>query len=431
MRITSVFLLALGVVLSLGLCQGKSYENYKVYQVTPDKEEDLAVLIPWTEKDNVDFWDTTAQPRVMVSPSEQKNFEDFLQKHNLPYSVTIENVQTTIDQEREEKKAYWAAREVSPRHVTDDFQHFWSYDEINSYLRRMATENPQYVTLLPLGETFEGREVLGLRITSPGNDANRPIIYIDATIHAREWIAPMVAVYIIHELAEHTTDHLSVLDNVVWIIQPLVNPDGYEFTYAEDGDRLWRKTRTINENSDCLGVDANRNYDHYWANGVASGECTLTYAGTAPFSVAESRIVRDVVMANVDRMKLYISLHSYGSLFMYPFSSHRNVLPENFRFQHEAGDVFAEALYAVNQTPYQVGNGAGILGVSSGTSKDWTYSGPGIPLSYTLELPRGGTGFDPPATAIEGVVSETFIGIRAIAGFVVERYYPLSVAQKA
>lgn len=135
----------------------------------------------------------------------------------------------------------------------------------------MATENPQYVTLMNLGETFEGREVLGLRITAPGNDAQRPIIYIDATIHAREWIAPMVAVYLIHELAEHTADHLSVLENVVWIIQPIVNPDGYEFTYAEDGDRFWRKTRTINENSACLGVDANRNYDHYWANGQSAG----------------------------------------------------------------------------------------------------------------------------------------------------------------
>lgn len=118
-----------------------------------------------------------------------------------------------------------------------------------------------------LGQSFEGREILGVRITAPGNDAQRPIIYVDATIHAREWAAPMVAVYLIHELAEHTNDHLSVLNNVVWIIQPLVNPDGYVYTSAEDGDRFWRKTRTLNDNPECPGVDANRNYDHYWANG--------------------------------------------------------------------------------------------------------------------------------------------------------------------
>ncbi|XP_059612595.1 carboxypeptidase B1-like [Phlebotomus argentipes] len=419
----AIFLLF--VAFPLCLC-AKSYENYKVYQVNPVKEDDLKVLIPWTEKENVDFWDTSNQPRIMISPTGQAEFEEFLTENNLPFTTIIENVQETIDRERLEQMEYLVKKRISPRH-TDDFQHFWSYDEINAYVRQMAQSNPTYVTLLTLGQSFENREILGLRITAPGDDSQRPIIYVDATIHAREWIAPMVAVYLIHELAEHTADHLAVLENVVWIIQPLVNPDGYVFTSADDGDRFWRKTRTVNEGTECLGVDANRNYDHYWANGQGAGVCTLTYAGTAPFSVAESRIVRDVVLQNVDRMKLYVSTHSYGSLFMYPFSSHSNIFPENYRFQHEAGDVFAEALFGVNETPYRVGNGAGILGISSGTSKDWVYSGPGVPLSYTLELPRGGTqGFDPPATAIEGVVTETFAGLRAIAEFVIERYYPLS-----
>ncbi|XP_055704362.1 carboxypeptidase B-like [Phlebotomus papatasi] len=428
MKATYFGLYAILLALSLSLCHAKSYENYKVYQVSPEKEDDLRVLIPWTEREGVDFWDTSAEPRIMVSPVGQQEFEDFLQLSKLPYTVVIENVEETVERERQEQREYWTKREITPRH-TDDFQHFWSYDEINAYLRRVAQDNPEYVTLLNLGQSFEEREILGVRITAPGNDAQRPIIYVDATIHAREWAAPMVAVYLIHELAEHTNDHLSVLTNVVWIIQPLVNPDGYVFTSAEDGDRFWRKTRTINENTECLGVDANRNYDHYWANGNSASFCSLTYSGTAPFSVVESRIVRDIVLANQDRMKLYVSTHSYGQLFMYPFSSHNNVFPENFRFQHEAGDVFAEALYNVRQTQYRVGNGAGILGISSGTSKDWTYSGPGIPLSYTLELPGGGSnGFDLPATAIEGVITETFAGLRAIAEFVVDRYYPLSDA---
>ena len=43
---------------------------------------------------------------------------------------------------------------------------------------------------------------------------------------------------------------------------PVINPDGYEFTFLEDnGDRLWRKTRTPTKDKDCIGIDANRNWD--------------------------------------------------------------------------------------------------------------------------------------------------------------------------
>lgn len=29
-------------------------------------------------------------------------------------------------------------------------------------------------------------------------------------------------------------------------------------------DRLWRKTRTINPNNQCIGTDPNRNWDAHW-----------------------------------------------------------------------------------------------------------------------------------------------------------------------
>ena len=43
------------------------------------------------------------------------------------------------------------------------------------------------------------------------------------------------------------------------MLSPVINPDGYEFTFF--GDRLWRKTRTPTSDPDCPGIDANRNWD--------------------------------------------------------------------------------------------------------------------------------------------------------------------------
>ena len=38
-------------------------------------------------------------------------------------------------------------------------------------------------------------------------------------------------------------------------ILPIANPDGYEYTKT---DRFWRKTRSPNEGSICIGTDPNR-----------------------------------------------------------------------------------------------------------------------------------------------------------------------------
>ena len=38
-------------------------------------------------------------------------------------------------------------------------------------------------------------------------------------------------------------------------ILPVANPDGYEYTKT---DRFWRKTRSPNEGSICIGTDPNR-----------------------------------------------------------------------------------------------------------------------------------------------------------------------------
>lgn len=78
-----------------------------------------------------------------------------------------------------------------------------------------------------MGKTYKGRYQYGVKISS-GNPDN-PVIFIDAGIHAREWIAPATALYIIHQLAENASVSW-MYQNVDWYILPVFNPDGYEYT---------------------------------------------------------------------------------------------------------------------------------------------------------------------------------------------------------
>lgn len=57
----------------------------------------------------------------------------------------------------------------------------------------------------------------------------KPVIFIDAGIHCREWIAPPVALYIIQQLVENP-ENSWLIQNVTWYVVPNLNPDGYEYS---------------------------------------------------------------------------------------------------------------------------------------------------------------------------------------------------------
>lgn len=67
-----------------------------------------------------------------------------------------------------------------------------------------------------------------LKISSGGT--GKPKILIDAGIHAREWIAPVTALYAIHQLVTNKSNS-ALYDKVDWYIIPSLNPDGYDYTH--------------------------------------------------------------------------------------------------------------------------------------------------------------------------------------------------------
>lgn len=88
---------------------------------------------------------------------------------------------------------------------------------------------PDIVSLESIGNSYEGREISMIKIGA--EDSDNPIILVDAGIHAREWISPAFALYLIRELVENEQNR-NMIETVNWFIIPVLNPDGYEYTHT-------------------------------------------------------------------------------------------------------------------------------------------------------------------------------------------------------
>lgn len=93
---------------------------------------------------------------------------------------------------------------------------------------QLEANYPNIVSTEIIGRSFEGRDLLLIRISSGGS--NKPTIFGDAGIHAREWIAPSTALYVINQLVE-VPENSYLYENVDWVFIPVANPDGYEYTH--------------------------------------------------------------------------------------------------------------------------------------------------------------------------------------------------------
>lgn len=91
---------------------------------------------------------------------------------------------------RAEEKARLASQQkpFSPNAL--DLTRYYEYEQIIEYLEELARKHPRSVSLGSAGRSYEGRDIPILVIDNGDNIRNKTTIYIDAGIHAREWIAP-------------------------------------------------------------------------------------------------------------------------------------------------------------------------------------------------------------------------------------------------
>ncbi|BFF97756.1 carboxypeptidase B [Drosophila madeirensis] len=412
--------------LLLALCgtalAADSYDGYKIYDINTRSVFEKELLLRLSQNADLDFFDMPrsmeAASRVMVQPQDQQGFEQLLQKFDVEYTVVNEDLGVSLRQEQLENQSQRLMAQRSASRAIS-FKAFHRLSEINAYLDELAAAYPSRVSVQVAGKSYENRDIKTITISNGDGKSGKSVIFLDAGIHAREWIAHAGALYVIHQLVENFAANSALLKNFDWVILPVVNPDGYEYTHTST--RMWRKTRKP-VSSSCYGTDANRNFDYHWGEvGASSSSCADTFKGETAFSEPETQLVRDLLLGLKSRGKFYLTLHSYGNYLLYPYGW-TSSLPASWRDIDDVAQAGAAAISAATGTKYTVGSSTNVLYAAAGGSDDYAFAVADFPISITMELPAGGTGFNPTTAQILPYVDETWVGIKAMAQKVVDKY---------
>ncbi|XP_058793717.1 carboxypeptidase B-like [Phymastichus coffea] len=381
-----------------------SIYGMKGFRIKTDTSEQRDYISNLEGQPGFDFLKLPRNPdspiEILVAPEQLDSFKDFLNKKNIKYKVFLEDVSKVIERNLVLQKRAHRLRS------NDILKAFPRYNEIVSYLKRIAKQYSNIAELFSIGKSYEGRDLLGIKISN--GTGNKPVVVIDAGIHAREWIAPTTALYAIDQLVKNTANHYLFQDVDIYII-PSINPDGYEYSHRNAFSRLWRKTRSNHStNVRCRGVDANRNFDISWmSTGASSNPCSDTYAGPSAFSEPETIALRDFLLSLKGRIRTYITLHSYGQYLLYPWAF-TSTPPKAEKHLKCVAHAAAAAIYKHQQHEYTIGNTIEVLYPASGSSMDWAMSEADAGITYAVELPGGRYGFAPPPKNIIPVGRETF-----------------------
>ncbi|XP_046971373.1 zinc carboxypeptidase-like [Vanessa cardui] len=376
----------------------KSYENYKVYKIVPTTDEQVQILND-LGKEEYDLWTdvivVNKDVRIMVPPNKDNQFVKYIKSVGMDPVVKISNVQELIHAQMKSAKT-----DRSSSLGSFNWNEYHDLQRIHAWLDELQTMYPDNVKTVTIGRSNEGREIKGVIIDlKPGDRGNNPLTgMIEGGIHSREWISPATVTWIIKEfLTSNDPDTRFMAETFVWHIFPVVNPDGYVYTFLND--RMWRKNRNLNYSTNCPGnndlsngIDLNRNFDYLWMTvGASSDPCTQTYAGPSPASEPETQAISNYLLSlkRTGNVLYYFAFHSYSQMTLIPFShlSGMDVLQvSNYADLYEIAIRGAEKLTQTHGTNYQVGTSADILYSVSGSSFDWVKGVGDIPIVYLFEL---------------------------------------------
>jgi len=240
-----------------------------------------------------------------------------------------------------------------------------------------------------------GYDLMVLKITNQDIVGEKPKLFINSGLHAREYAPAALTLDFAHKLLEEYQSNADIR----WIVDHhevhlllQTNPDGRKI--AETGVNQ-RKNENQNHCPDNrVGVDINRNFAFFWnttANGSSGSECSDVFRGISPESEPETQALSDYVRsifndrrgsleqdaAPDDTTGMHLDIHSYSQLVLWPYGHTNNTSPNN-----EAYVALGNKLAWFNQYTPQQSIG---LYPTDGTSDDVSYGELGV-AAFTFEL---------------------------------------------
>jgi hypothetical protein len=279
-------------------------------------------------------------------------------------------------------------------------------EETFSDLAQLAVDYPDLVTWIDIGDSWEkensgggsGYDLYTLIITNSAIPGPKPKFHLLSAIHAREYTTAELAT----RFAEYLVENYDRDPEITWLldyyevhITPQANPDGRKI--AENGV-YWRKNTDNDDgclDSDWWGTDLNRNSSFKWGlPGSSSNSCDETYRGPASVSEPETQAIQSYASsifpdqrspedddpAPQDSSGLFITLHSFGDIVLFPWGWSPYPSPNNTPLETLGRKFGFYNGYEVCQS-----GEPGCIYQTSGSTDDWMYGELGV-AAYTFEL---------------------------------------------
>lgn len=411
------------LLLLVAAAAARRYDGYRVMEVGPlQNEDEVKILMNLIDDDErirqvVLLSDNVAKATpvdVAVAPEVLDRVQQILDENSIHFVITNDDLQATFDENMKDNEERLAKMASSFKDDPTTFAHdaYLRYADQVSYIQGLASAH-SIASTFSIGTSYAGRTITGISING---GTTRPAVWIDSNIHAREWISSATTLYIIDQILTGTSsDAVYMRNNYRWYIVPNLNPDGYEYCWTND--RLWRKTRSPNAGSTCIGTDPNRNWDSNWCGeGASTSPCSDTYCGSRAFSERETAAARDYLTSIRTQTNIFLSIHCYSNLWLVPWGG-RSAKPTDYTELKRVGDLAAAAIRGVNGLSFQVGTPPDILYVASGGSFDWAKEKNAMKYAYSPEL-RPATqaqgGFNIPASNILPSGREILAAVAAV-----------------
>jgi carboxypeptidase A2 len=265
---------------------------------------------------------------------------------------------------------------------------FLSYEAVVDRLEDTAKQLPG-ASLLRRG----GLVILRLGAASTARDKDaRPEIWLQAGLHACEWIGPATVLRLMDELVRNS----DLRGRATWYLLPVVDAHGYQRTWA--GERFLKTTEN--------GENANLNFPFRWGEAPLLlrrllGRKLRGWMGPRP---ASAGCVKSLIseLKSLGNLRLFLDFHGFGRLWLHPWCY--STAPSPHRTEHEAAS--AAAVRAADRVAagsgYRAQAAARTEVAMGGSCIDFVYHDIGCIHSYAIELP--------PSLPRGGVLTATLLG---------------------
>lgn len=280
----------------------------------------------------------------------------------------------------------------------------------------LANNHPTLTEWIDIGDSWKkangqnGYDLMVLKITNEAVSGDKPKLFIQSAMHAREYTTAALTL----DFAKYLLNEYATNADIKWIVDYhevhilfQTNPDGRKI--AEGGSFQRKNTNQNHCPGSNVGVDLNRNFAYFWnttSNGSSGSQCSDVFRGLTAESEPETKAVSNYIRSLFPDARgngeqdaapettsgMHLDIHSFSELVLWPYGHVSRTTPNNAAFV-ELGNKLA---WFNNYAPQQsIG-----LYPTDGTSDDVSYGELGI-AAFTFEL---GTDFFQQCSVYENTI---------------------------